>query len=84
VSEVVRAANVVASQIYRWRKQFAPESVADFSAVIVAPGQAAQGAPTRGPTPAAALVIGIGGAVVRIAADAPPRLVTAVLRSLGA
>ncbi len=83
VSEVARGADVAASQIYRWRKQFAPERVADFAAVIVAPGEGAQGAPARGPTPAAALVIEIGGAVVRIAADAPPRLVTAVLRSLG-
>ncbi len=83
VSEVARGADVAASQIYRWRKQFAPERVDDFAAVIVAPGQPGGTASVR-PPPAAALVVEIGGAVVRIAADAPPRLVTAVLRSLGA
>ncbi len=83
VSEVARAADVAASQIYRWRWQFAPERVADFSAVIVAPGQADGAGPIRGPVPASALVVEIGGAVVRVAADAPPKLVTAVLRSLG-
>jgi transposase len=49
--EVARAADVAASQIYRWRKQFASERVADFSAVTVAPGEAAQVGPARGPTP---------------------------------
>ncbi len=84
VSEVARVADVAASQIYSWRKQFAPERVPDFAVVIVAPGQAAEGASARGSASDAALVVEIGGAVVRIAADAPPRLVTAVLRSLGA
>ena len=34
------------------------------------------------PPPPAAVTIEIGGSVVRIAADAPAKLVTAVLRSL--
>ena len=85
VAEVARAADLSPSQIYRWRRQFGGgqrEVQRDghgFAAVMV--GSDSDAAPASSP-PKAAIVIEIGGAVVRVAADAPARLVTLVLRSL--
>lgn len=77
------------SQIYRWWRQFvggqygidldAQREGHGFAAVMVASDPTAVSA---SPQPKAAIVIEIGGAVVRIAADAPAKLVTLVLRSL--
>ena len=78
VAEVARAADVRPSQIYRWRREFcnAGHAGAGFAPVIVS------AEPRDAPVPPPAMLIEIGGSVVRIAADAPAKLVTAVLRSL--
>jgi transposase len=77
VAEVARAADVRSSQLYRWRRDFcaAGQAGTGFAVVVgVEPRDAA--------APSAAMLVEIGGSVVRIAADAPAKLVTAVLRSL--
>jgi len=89
VAEVARAADLSPSQIYRWRRQFgggqydvergAQCEEHGFAAVMVASDPAAVPVSSQ---PKAAIVIEIGGAVVRIAADAPAKLVTLVLRSM--
>ena len=89
VAEVARAADLSPSQIYRWRRQFgggqygsdldAQREGRGFAAVMIASDPTAVPA---SPQPKAAIVIDTGGAVVRIAADAPAKLVTLVLRSL--
>jgi len=80
VAEVARAADVRSSQLYRWRRDLCGVGLAGtgFAPVVIsaAPRDATP------PPPSAALTIEIGGSVVRIAADAPAKLVTAVLRSL--
>ncbi|MGI4878329.1 MAG: IS66-like element accessory protein TnpA [Janthinobacterium lividum] len=79
VAEVARAADVRPSQIYRWRRDLCGvgHAGAGFAPVIISadPRDAV-------PSPPAAMLVEIGGSVVRIAADAPAKLVTAVLRSL--
>lgn len=78
VAEVARRADLRPSQIYRWRRDLLAEAAPSvgFAPVVVSPDR--QLAPTGGP----AMVIEVGGAVVRIAADAPAALVMAALRSL--
>ena len=80
VAEVARAADVRSSQLYRWRRDLCGVGLAvtGFAPVVIsaAPRDATP------PPPPAAVTIEIGGSVVRIAADAPAKLVTAVLRSL--
>ena len=79
VAEVARAADLRSSQLYRWRRDLCGVGLAStgFAPVVIsaAPRDAT-------PPPPAAVTIEIGGSVVRIAADAPAKLVTAVLRSL--
>lgn len=78
VSEVARAADIGANQIYRWRRDLAIEHAAEFAAVRVS-------ADPQGSTPAApaaAMVIEIGRARVQIMADAPLALVSTTLRLL--
>lgn len=75
VADIARRADLRPSQLYRWRRDLAER---------VAPGSAALTVSTE-PQPAvagAAMVLEVGGAVLRIAADAPPALVAAVVRSL--
>ncbi|UUL82408.1 IS66-like element accessory protein TnpA [Sphingomonas qomolangmaensis] len=76
VAEVARRADLRPSQLYRWRRDLSEPVSQAFSAVTV----------SCEPEPAAAagcaVVLEVGGAVLRIAADAPPGLVTAVIRSL--
>jgi len=78
-AEVARAADVSASQIYRWRRQFGIDvrERPGFAPVALTSECREASMP-----PMAAMMVEIGGAVVRIAADAPPGLVATVLRSL--
>ena len=75
VVAIARRADLRPSQLYRWRRDLAEPAATAFAAVTVIPE----------PLPVAeqpAIVVELGGAVLRIAADASPALVSAVLRSL--
>jgi transposase len=74
VAEIARRADQRPSQLYRWRRDLAGPVPLGFAAVTV----------SSEPEPVAgcAVVLEVGGAVVRIAANAPPALVAAVVRSL--
>ena len=74
VAEVTRAADLLPSQIYRWRRELGQEPAPDFAPVVVSPEPASTAAP--------AMIIELGGAVVRISASAPATLVTAALQAL--
>jgi len=79
VAEVARAADVRPSQIYRWRRDLCGTDHANVGfAPVVVSADPRNAAPPLSP----AMLVEIGGSVVRIAADAPAKLVTAVLRSL--
>ncbi len=73
VAEIARRADLRASQLYRWRRDLAEPATSAFAALTVSLEPAAA---------SAAVVVELGGAVLRIAADAPPALVVAVVRSL--
>lgn len=75
VAEIARQVDLRPSQLYRWRRDLAEPAASGFAALTVSidPEPAAAGA---------AVVLEIGGAVLRIAGDAPPALVAAVVRSL--
>ena len=75
VAEIARRADLRPSQLYRWRRDLAVPTAAAFTAVTVS----AELVPTPGQP---AIVLELGGAVLRIAADASPTLVSAVVRSL--
>ena len=79
VAEVARTADLRSSQIYRWRRDLfgAATGGSGFSPVVVSRDRC--DAPV---SPPAAITIEIAGSVVRVMADAPPKLVTMVLRSL--
>ena len=75
VAEIARRADLRPSQLYRWRRDLAEPAMTAFATVTVSPE----------PLPATehpAIVVELGGAVLRIALDASPALVSAVLRSL--
>ena len=74
VAEIARRADLRPSQLYRWRRDLAAPVSPGFSAVTVS----AEPEPVAG----CAVVLELGGAVLRIAANAPPALVAAVVRSL--
>ena len=76
VAEIARRADLGPRQLYRWRRELAEPAVG-FAAVALSPESLCARAPER-----AAVVLELGGAVLRIAADAPPALVSAVVRSL--
>ena len=74
VAEIARCVDLRPSQLYRWRRDLA-KAAPGFAAVMVSPD--------REPVASgAAVVVELGGAVLRIASDAPPALVSAVVRSL--
>lgn len=74
VAQVARLADLAPGQIYRWRKELGVEMAGPaFAAVTVRPDREAGGA---------AMIVELGGAVVRIAATAPPALVAAALKAL--
>ncbi len=74
VAEIARRADLRPSQLYRWRRDLAEPTLPGFAAVTL----------SAEPDPVAgfAVVLELGGAVLRIAADAPSALVAAVVRSL--
>ena len=74
VAEIARRVDLRPSQLYRWRRDLA-EPAAGFTAVTVSPEPPF---PPERPV----IVLELGGAVLRIAADASPALVSAVVRSL--
>lgn len=74
VAEIARRADLRSSQLYRWRRDLAEPVSPGFAAVTVTS--------EPGPVAGCAVVLEVGGAVLRIAADAPPALVAAVVRSL--
>lgn len=76
VAEIARRADLRPSQIYRWRRDLAGPAPAFVEATISPCDQSG----ALGPAPA--IVVECGGTVVRITADAPASLATAVLRSL--
>ena len=74
MAEIARRADLRPSQLYRWRRDLAEPVSAGFAAVTVC----SEPHPVAG----CSVVLEIGGAVLRIGADAPPELVAAVVRSL--
>jgi transposase len=79
VAEVARSADVRPSQICRWRRDLCGTGHASVGfAPVVVGADPRDNAPPSPP----AMLVEIGGSVVRIAADAPAKLVTGVLRSL--
>jgi len=77
VREVARLRDVVAGQIYRWRRDLRSDATG-FAEVVVAPDRS-----ERSGTDVPALTIELGRDIrVRIAATAPAALVTAVIKAL--
>ena len=74
VAEIARRADLRPSQLYRWQRDLAGPVSPGFAAVTVS----AELDPVAG----CAVVLELGGAVLRIASDAPPALVAAMVRSL--
>ena len=77
VAEIAREADVRTSQIYRWRRQLAlpdADAASGFASVMVRPDPSPSSSP--------AMIIEIGGAVVRVNSSAPAALMTAALRAL--
>ena len=82
MARVAREADLRPSQIYRWRRDLGRDGASGMSAE---PGFApvlihAAGDDVRGIE--GGIVVEVGGAVVRIAADVSPALASAVVRSL--
>jgi transposase len=75
VAEIARRSDLRPSQLFRWRCDLAEPATPGFAALTVShePAPVAAGA---------AVVLEVGGAVLWIAADAPPALVAAAVRSL--
>lgn len=74
VAEIARRTDLRPSQLYRWRRELAEPALPGFAAVTLST--------ELDPVAACAVVLELGGAVLRIAADAPSALVVAVVRSL--
>ena len=82
VSEVARAADIGANQLYRWRRELTAGQAAGFAAVIVSADHRDSLTSTPPAVPAAAMVVEIGRARVQIMANAPLALVSTTLRLL--
>jgi len=85
VSEIARAADIAPAQLYRWRKELLdpdPEPENGFAPVLIDDTPERSRGEASGIS--AAIEIEVAGAVVRIAACAPPALVTAALQGLRA
>ena len=83
-AEIARAADIAPAQLYRWRKELLdpdPEPESGFAPVMIedTPERSHRDSTGMG---SAAIEIELAGTVVRIAADAQPALVTAVLQGL--
>ena len=76
VADIARRADLRPGQIYRWRRDLAG-SAPGFVEATISP---CEHPATDGPAPA--ITVEDGRTTVRITADAPTALVTAVLRSL--
>eukprot|EP00611_Tribonema_gayanum_P027950 TRINITY_DN7044_c0_g2_i1.p1 TRINITY_DN7044_c0_g2~~TRINITY_DN7044_c0_g2_i1.p1 ORF type:complete len:119 (-),score=15.57 TRINITY_DN7044_c0_g2_i1:30-386(-) len=82
VSEIARAPDIQPAQLYRWRKELLdpdPEPERGFVPLVVEEPPPRREAATLG---MAAIEIEVDGAILRIAADAPPALVTAALQGV--
>ena len=75
VAEIARRADLRPSQLGRWRRDLAEPAAAGLAVVTVRPEP-----PVAREQPA--MVLELGGAVLRIAANASPALVLAVVRLL--
>lgn len=83
VAKIARLADVRPAQIYRWRQELLdPRSKppSGFAPVVIAP--ASLTVPMAPSSTVAAIIIEVEGAIVKIASDAPPALVTAALHGL--
>jgi len=86
VAEIARAADIAPAQLYRWRKELLdpdPEPETGFAPVVIddTPERLRSEPADMG---GVAIEVEIAGAMVRIAAHAPPALVTAALQGLRA
>jgi transposase len=79
VSEVARRSDIVAGQIYRWRRELG-SAAAGFTEIVVSP------APAEKPTYVAPVIeIDFGrGIRVRIPVTTPVELASAIIKALGA
>ena len=78
VSEVARRMDVVPGQIYRWRRDLRAATTSGFAEVVVAPGPKERTVAGR-----AALEIELGRDIrVRIAAETPKELASAIIKAL--
>ena len=78
VSEVARRMDVVPGQIYRWRRDLRAATTSGFAEVVVAPGPEERTVAGR-----AALEIELGRDIrVRIAAETPKELASAIIKAL--
>ncbi len=76
VSEIARQADIRPSQLFRWRRDLDESASGGFAAVTIATDRAETS------SSGSAVVVEMGGVLVRVAADASPTLVATVLRSL--
>lgn len=74
-ADIGRRADLRPSQLYWRRRDLAEPAVPGFAALSVSPEP-------ESVAPGAVVVLEIGGTVLRIAADAPPALMSAVVPSL--
>ncbi|API59676.1 hypothetical protein BSL82_10390 [Tardibacter chloracetimidivorans] len=91
VADLARRADCRPSQIYRWRRELldpTPSAPTGFAPVIVEkevppalPSSSAPVAPVGTEPSCAAIIIKLDGAVVRVAADAPPALLAAAIKA---
>jgi transposase len=86
VAEVARRADVCTSLVYKWRREaLRRETALGFAAVVIEPAPAALAAPLAAKAEdAAAILVEVRDARVRIGAGASSALITATLKALRA